>query len=37
LGRSSGGGHGNPPKDSCLKNPCEQRSLVATVPRDLKE
>ena len=28
LGRSPGGGHGNPPQSSCLKNPHGQRSLV---------
>ena len=27
LGRSPGGGHGNPPQDSCLENPHGQRSL----------
>ena len=27
LGRSSGGGHGNPLQYSCLENPHEQRSL----------
>ena len=28
LGRSHGGGHGNPLQYSCLENPHEQRSLV---------
>ena len=28
LGRSSGGGHGNPVQYSCLENPHGQRSLV---------
>ena len=28
LGRSSGGGHGNPLQHSCLENPHGQRSLV---------
>ena len=28
LGRSPGGGHGNPLQYSCLKNPQGQRSLV---------
>ena len=28
LGRSPGGGHGNPLNYSCLENPCGQRSLV---------
>ena len=28
LGRSPGGGHGNPLKYSCLENPRGQRSLV---------
>ena len=28
LGRSPGGGHGNPLQYSCLENPCEPRSLV---------
>ena len=31
LGRSSGGGHGNPLQYSWLENPHGQRSLVATV------
>ena len=31
LGRSPGGGHGNPLQYSCLENPHGQRSLQATV------
>ena len=31
LGRSPGGGHGNPLQYSCLENPDGQRSLQATV------
>ena len=31
LGKSSGGGHGNPLQYSCLENPRGQRSLWATV------
>ena len=31
LGRSPGGGHGNPLRYSLLENPHGQRSLVATV------
>ena len=36
-GRSSGGGHGNPPQYSCLENPHGQRSLWAMVHRVNKE
>ena len=32
LGRSPGGGHGNPLGYSCLENPYEQRSLVGSSP-----
>ena len=32
LGRSPGGGHGNPLQDSCLENPHRQRSLAACNP-----
>ncbi|CAI9175329.1 unnamed protein product [Rangifer tarandus platyrhynchus] len=32
LGRSPGGGHGNPLQYSCLKNPHGQRSLVGYSP-----
>ena len=32
LGRSPGGGHGNPLQYSCLENPYGQRSLVAYSP-----
>ena len=28
MGRSPGGGHGNPPQYTCLENPHGQRSLV---------
>ena len=37
LGRSLGGGHGNPLHSSCLKNPHGQRSLVGCGPWNLKE
>ena len=37
LGRSSGGGHGNPFLYSCLKNPHGQRSLVGCSPWGCKE
>ena len=36
LGRSPGGGHGNPLKYSCLENPHEQRSLAGYSPWDHK-
>ena len=32
LGRSSGGGHGNPLQCSCLENPHGQRSLAGYSP-----
>ena len=32
LGRSPGGGHGNPLQFSGLENPCGQRSLVGCSP-----
>jgi len=32
LGRSSGGGHGNPFQYSCLENPHGERSLVGYNP-----
>ena len=32
LGRSPGGGHGNPLQYSCLENPHGQRSLVGCSP-----
>ena len=32
LGRSPGGGHGNPLQYSCLENPLEQRSLAGYSP-----
>ena len=37
LGRSRGGGHGNPLQYSCLENPHEQRSLAGYIPRGCKE
>ena len=37
LGRSSGGGHGNPLQYSCLENPHGQRSLVGYSPWSRKE
>ena len=37
LGRSPGGGHGNPLQNSCLENPYGQRSLVGSSPWDCKE
>ena len=33
LGKSSGGGHGNPLQYSCLENPRGQRSLVGYGPQ----
>ena len=37
LGRSPGGGRGNPLQYSCLENPHGQRSLVGYSPWDRKE
>ena len=37
LGRSPGGGHGNPLHYSCLENPHGQRSLVGYRPQCHKE
>ena len=37
LGRSPGGGHGNPLQYSCLENPHRQRSLVGYSPWGGKE
>ena len=37
LGRSLGGGHGNPFQYSCLENPYGQRSLVGHSPWGRKE
>ena len=37
LGRSSGGGHGNPLQYSCLENPHGQRCLVGYSPWGHKE
>ena len=31
LGRSPGGGHGNPPQFSCLENPMDRGAWRATV------
>ena len=37
LGRSPGGGHGNPLQYSCLENPHGQRSLAGCSPLGHKE
>ena len=37
LGRSPGGGHGNPPQYSCLENPHGQKCLVGYSPWGHKE
>ena len=37
LGRSPGGGHGNPLQYSCLKDPHGERSLVGYSPWGRKE
>ena len=37
LGRSPGGGHGNPLQYPCRENPHGQRSLVGSSPRGHKE
>ena len=37
LGRSPGGGHGNPLQYSCLENPQGQRSLAGYSPWGHKE
>ena len=37
LGRSPGGGHGNPVQYSCLENPHGQRCLVGYSPWGCKE
>ena len=37
LGRSPGGGHGNPFRYSCLENPHGQRSLAGYSPQGRKE
>ena len=37
LGRSPGGGHGNPLQYSCLENPHGQRSLMGYSPWGHKE
>ena len=33
LGRSTGGGHGNPPQYPCLENPMDRGSWQATIHR----
>ena len=33
LGRSPGGGHGNPLQYSCLENPTDRGAWKTTVPR----
>ena len=37
LGRSPGGGHGNPLQYTCLENPHGQRNLVGYSPWDHKD
>ena len=37
LGKSPGGGHGNPLEHSCLKNPMDKRSLEGYSPWGCKE
>ena len=37
LGRSPGGGHGNPLQYSCLENPYRQRSVADYIPWGCKE
>ena len=37
LGRSSGGGHGNPLQYSCLENSRGERSVVCYSPEGCKE
>ena len=37
LGRSPGGGHGNPLQYSCLENPHEWKNLAGCSPWGLKE
>ena len=37
LGRSPGGGHGNPLLYSCLENPMDRGALVGYSPWDCKE
>ena len=37
LGRSPGGGHGNPLQHSCLENPMDKGAWWATVHRVAKE
>ena len=37
LGRSPGGGHGNPLQHSCMENPYGQMSLAGYIPWGCKE
>ena len=37
LGRSAGGGHGNPLQCSCLENPMDRGAWHATCPQGHKE
>ena len=37
LGKSLGGGHGNPPQYSCLENPMNRGAWQATTPQCLEE
>ena len=37
LGRSPGGGHGNPLQYSCMENPMDREALHTTVPGVAKE
>ena len=37
LGRSPGGGHGNPLQCSCLENPHRQRNLAGYSPKGRNE
>ena len=36
LGRSPGGGHGNPLQSSCLENPMDRGAWWATVEEELR-
>ena len=36
LGRSPGGGHGNPLQHSCLENPLDRGAWLATVHKIIK-
>ena len=37
LGRSPGGGHGNPPQGSCLENTMDRGAWWTIIPRLSKE